>query len=108
MAWAEGRGAGLVGLNPLHAPTPSADPPDSPYSPSTRRWHDPLLIALDDVPGFSDLPDATERRAAGQDHREAQRHADAMRRHRDALVAELAELDHTQNDLLDRLVASAT
>ena len=31
-----------------------------------------------------------------------------MRRHRDALVAELAELDHTQNDLLDRLVASAT
>ena len=45
---------------------------------------------------------------AGQDHREAQRHADAMRRHRDALVAELAELDHTQNDLLDRLVAPAT
>ena len=45
---------------------------------------------------------------AGQDHREAQRHADAMRRHRDALVAELAELDHTQNDLLDRLVESAT
>jgi hypothetical protein len=43
---------------------------------------------------------------AGQEHREAQRHADAMRRHRDALVAELAELDHTQNDLLDRLVAS--
>ncbi len=66
LAWAEGRGAGLVGLNPLHAPTPGADPPDSPYSPSTRRWHDPLLIALDDVPGFSDLPDATERRAAGQ------------------------------------------
>lgn len=45
---------------------------------------------------------------AGQDHHDAQRHADAMRRHRDALVAELAELDHTQNDLLDRLVASAT
>jgi len=44
---------------------------------------------------------------AGQDHHEAQRHADAMQRHRDALVAELAELDHTQNDLLDRLVASA-
>ncbi len=44
---------------------------------------------------------------AGQDHREAQRHADAMRRHRDALVAELAELDHDQNDLLDRLVATS-
>lgn len=45
---------------------------------------------------------------AGQDHREAQRHADAMRRHRDQLVSELADLDNAQNDLLDRLVATAT
>jgi hypothetical protein len=45
---------------------------------------------------------------AGQDHREAQRHADAMRRHRDQLAAEIEELETTQNDLLDRLVAAAT
>jgi 4-alpha-glucanotransferase len=66
LTWARGRGAGLVGLHPLHAPTPTADPPDSPYSPSTRRRHDPLLIALDDVPGFAELPDADRRRAAGR------------------------------------------
>jgi hypothetical protein len=45
---------------------------------------------------------------AGQEHREAQRHADAMRRHRDELAAEVAQLENAQNDLLDRLVASAT
>lgn len=45
---------------------------------------------------------------AGQEHREAQRHADAMRRHRDELAAEVAQLETAQNDLLDRLVASAT
>ena len=45
---------------------------------------------------------------AGQDHREAQRHADAMRRHRDQLAAEIADLETAQNDLLDRLVATAS
>jgi hypothetical protein len=45
---------------------------------------------------------------AGQDYRESQRHADAMRRHRDQLVAEVADLENAQNDLLDRLVATAT
>ena len=44
---------------------------------------------------------------AGHDHHEAQRHADAMSRHRDSLVAELAELDQTQNELLDRLMTTA-
>ena len=45
---------------------------------------------------------------AGQDYRESQRHADAMRRHRDQLVAEMTDLENSQNDLLDRLVAAAT
>ena len=45
---------------------------------------------------------------AGQDYRETQRHADAMRRHRDQLIAEIADLENAQNDLLDRLVATAT
>ena len=74
-----------------------------------------LSIADEQLAHFADISDDSRIRSlvsetplAGQDHREAQRHADAMRRHRDALVAELAELDHTQNDLLDRLVASAT
>ncbi|MCU1357598.1 MAG: hypothetical protein JWM89_3016 [Acidimicrobiales bacterium] len=43
---------------------------------------------------------------AEHEHREAARHAEAMRRHRDALVAEVAQLEATQDDLLDRLVAA--
>lgn len=43
---------------------------------------------------------------AEQELREAQRHADAMRRHRDALAAELRQLELDQDELLDRLVAT--
>ncbi|MEZ5176987.1 MAG: hypothetical protein R2746_01540 [Acidimicrobiales bacterium] len=45
---------------------------------------------------------------AGQEHREAERHADAMRRHRDDLVAEVHRLEASQDALLDRLVAAGT
>jgi hypothetical protein len=42
---------------------------------------------------------------AEREHREAQRHADAMRRHRAELAATIAELERTQDELLDRLLA---
>jgi uncharacterized protein (DUF3084 family) len=42
---------------------------------------------------------------AGQEHREAQRHSDAMARHHDDVRAEIARLEATQDDLLDRLSA---
>ena len=45
---------------------------------------------------------------AEQRHHEAQRHADAMRRHRDDLLAELQDLEASQDSLLDRLVAART
>jgi uncharacterized coiled-coil DUF342 family protein len=45
---------------------------------------------------------------AEQEHREAQRHADAMRRHHAELLAEVRKLEATQDDLLDRLVAATT
>lgn len=44
---------------------------------------------------------------AGREHTEASRHADAMARHRADLVAEVARLEVTQDQLLDRLVAEA-
>ncbi|HRW37221.1 MAG: 4-alpha-glucanotransferase [Acidimicrobiales bacterium] len=47
--WARAQGASTIGLNPLHAPSPGGPPPNSPYSPSTRRWHDPLYL---DVPAL--------------------------------------------------------
>ena len=40
-------------------------------------------------------------------HRGAERHARAMERHRDDLLAEIARLESTQDDLLDRLTADA-
>ncbi len=42
---------------------------------------------------------------AGRDHQEAQRHADAMQHHRADLVRRIEELERSQDELLDRLVA---
>lgn len=44
---------------------------------------------------------------AEQEHREAQRHADAMERHRNDVAATIGELERTQDELLDRLTAEA-
>ncbi|MEO0459560.1 MAG: 4-alpha-glucanotransferase [Myxococcota bacterium] len=45
-----GFGADFVGLNPLHALFVNNPAHCSPYSPSTRRWLNPLYIAVDRVP----------------------------------------------------------
>jgi chromosome segregation ATPase len=42
---------------------------------------------------------------AEQEHRQAQRHAEAMGRHRGDVQAEIERLERTQDDLLDRLSA---
>jgi hypothetical protein len=39
-----------------------------------------------------------------KEFREAQKHADAMRTHRTGVEAEIAQLEQTQDDLLDRLL----
>lgn len=48
----------------------------------------------------------SETPAAGRDHSEAAGHADAMRRHRVAVAEEIAQLETSQDELLDRLQAS--
>jgi hypothetical protein len=45
---------------------------------------------------------------AEREHTEAQRHADAMARHRADVVGQLADLERSQDDLLDRLLAEST
>lgn len=45
-------GADLVGINPLHALIPGAQASPSPYSPSDRRFINPLYIDPEAVPGF--------------------------------------------------------
>lgn len=44
---------------------------------------------------------------ADREHREAQKHADAMGRHRSQLVIQIGELEQTQNELLERLFAES-
>jgi len=44
---------------------------------------------------------------AEREHREAARHADAMTRHRDEVVGDIARLERQQDDLLDLLNDSA-
>lgn len=63
---AASRGADFVGVTPLHALF-TADPRRcSPFSPSNRRFLDPLLIAVDQVPGHLPGDVATAELAALQ------------------------------------------
>ncbi len=72
-----------------------------------------LAVAEEQLAHLADEADEARLRAlvsetpiAQQEHREAERHADAMRRHHADLVAEVRELETAQDDLLDRLVAT--
>jgi 4-alpha-glucanotransferase len=49
--WSADVGAGFLAVSPLGAPNPGPDPEPSPYYPSTRRWGNPLHVAVDAVPG---------------------------------------------------------
>lgn len=58
--WASVRGAGMVALNPLHAPRLGDEVEPSPYFPSSRRWRNPLYLQIDEIAGASDNPELTE------------------------------------------------
>lgn len=71
-----------------------------------------LAIAEEQLQVLAEAADDARLRAlvsetpiAGREHTEAQRHADAMARHRADVLQELAELERTQDELLDRLLA---
>lgn len=51
-------GADFVGVNPLHALFMAEPERSSPFYPSTRRFLNPLYIAIDKVPGFAGMEDA--------------------------------------------------
>lgn len=63
-------GADFVGVNPLHALFTAAPERCSPFSPSNRRFLNPLYIALDRIPGVASPPpvdDAQRRRLGAAD-----------------------------------------
>jgi uncharacterized protein (DUF3084 family) len=77
-----------------------------------RALREELGVAEEQLAALAEEADEARLRAlvsetplAEREHEEAQRHADAMARHRDGLVRELADLERSQDDLLDRLVA---
>lgn len=62
--WAADAGAGLVGLNPLHALFPHNPCHCSPYSPSSRQYLNVLHIGVEALPEYADCPEAQAQVAA--------------------------------------------
>lgn len=54
--WAKSTGAGAILVNPLHAVAPVDPLPASPYSPSSRRFVNPLYLRITDLPEYHDAP----------------------------------------------------
>lgn len=50
--WAKSTGAGAILVNPLHAVAPVDPLPASPYSPSSRRFVNPLYLRITDLPEY--------------------------------------------------------
>ncbi|MEZ0355333.1 4-alpha-glucanotransferase [Mycobacterium sp. SA01] len=52
-------GAGAVLLNPLHAPGPTHPVQPSPYTPSSRRFSNPLALRIEDLEAYRSADPAT-------------------------------------------------
>ena len=59
--WLAPRGAGFIGLNPLHALAPADPARSSPYSASSRHFLNILYIAVPEVPEFQECEAARSR-----------------------------------------------
>src|SRR5215218_8098269 len=77
-----------------------------------RQLRAELGVVDEQLASLTDAADDSRLRAmvsetpmADREHREAQKHADAMSRHRSDLVAQIAELQRAQDELLERLFA---
>lgn len=77
-----------------------------------RELREELAVTNEQLQHLAEQADDARLRAlvsetplAGQEHRDAQRHADAMSRHRDDVASSIARLEQTQDELLDRLSA---
>ena len=75
-----------------------------------QRLRSDLAVAEEQLAHLSaDATDArvralvSETAQSGSAHRDAERHARAMERHRDDVVANIARLEAIQDDLLDRM-----
>ena len=117
-AWSAGRGARVLLVNPLDAVAPVTPRETSPYKPTTRRFLDPIYLAVREVPGAADvdLSDLDERGRALNDERTIDRDAvwalkqEALRRIWDEVPAvrddeELAAFREVHAPTLDQFAA---
>src|SRR5215204_1245509 len=79
-----------------------------------RQLREELGVASEQLAHLSGAADDARLRAlvsetpvAERDHRDAERHVDAMRRHRASVTDEIAALEAEQDELLDRLLAES-
>jgi chromosome segregation ATPase len=75
-----------------------------------KRLRTELSVVDEQLAALADAADDSRLRAlvsetplADREHRENQRHADAMARHRADLASTIADLERSQDELLDRL-----
>jgi uncharacterized coiled-coil DUF342 family protein len=80
-----------------------------------KRAREELAIIEEQLAVLSDAADEARIRSlvsetpiAHREYTDAQRHADAMDRTRRAVLSDVAELQVSQDDLLDRLIADTT
>ncbi len=79
-----------------------------------RELREELRVADEQLVHLADAADdarlrslVSETPVSDREHREAARHADAMRSHRQSVAEEIERLEKAQDDLLDRLVAES-
>jgi hypothetical protein len=77
-----------------------------------RQLREELAVSDEQLAPLAEAADDARLRAlvsetplADREHQDAQRHADAMARHRAEVLEEIARLEITQDELLDRLLA---
>jgi hypothetical protein len=80
-----------------------------------RQLRDDLAVSDEQLAHLAEAADDARLRSlvsetplADREHHEAQRHADAMQRHRADLLEGIARLEQTQDELLDRLLAESS
>jgi chromosome segregation ATPase len=79
-----------------------------------KHLHEELRVVDEQLEHFADEAEDARIRAlvsetpvAERELREARKHLDAMQRHRAEVAAEVAKLERSQDDLLDRLSAES-
>lgn len=79
-----------------------------------RQLRDDLRVSDEQLAHLADAADDARLRSllsetplADREHHDAQRHAEAMQRHRADLLEGIARLEQTQDELLDRLTAES-